>query len=408
MSGGHGGLLTPTPSWFRVVRLFVPLLLLASLAGAAGLAAAQTGSDERSALVAAKQEADRAARRSESLERAARRATGEAARARAEAAALAARIEAAEADITAAETRIRLIERLRAAQRARLAEKQGPVIRLTAALQTMARRPPALALIQPGSMEEAVRVRALLASTLPVIRARTAELRAEVERGDRLRRQADLAVAALTAGREELRRRRVELASFEKRQRARSATLMESAIAESDRALAFGEEARDLAQRAGTRQFQAELRRNLASLPGPEIRPGEGRSTAQAAPGRQATYVLPVEGRLVRGMGEISDAGVHARGLTFAVASGAPVVAPSKGRIAYAGTFRGYGRIVIIDHGGGWTTAITNLGSLDVKVGDNVAMGAPLGRAASGEPQVMVELRRAGRPFPIAPLIALR
>jgi septal ring factor EnvC (AmiA/AmiB activator) len=391
------------------MRRLIPFLILASLAGAAGLAGAQTGAGgERAALIAAKQEADRAGRRSETLERAARRATGEAARARAETAALAARIEAAEADITAAETRIRLIERLRSAQRARLAEKQGPVIRLTAALQTMSRRPSALALIQPGSMEEAVRVRALLASTLPVIRARTADLRAEVERGDRLRRQADLAVAALTAGREELRKRRIALASFEQKQRARSATLMESAIAESDRALAFGEEARDLALRAGTRQFQAELRRSLAALPGPELRPGEGRSPAGAAPGRPATYRLPVEGRLVRGMGEISDAGVHARGLTFAVAPGAAVVAPSRGRIAYAGTFRGYGRIVIIDHGGGWTTAITNLGSLDVKVGDNVAMGAALGRAESGEPRVMVELRRAGRPFPIAPLIALR
>jgi septal ring factor EnvC (AmiA/AmiB activator) len=248
----------------------------------------------------------------------------------------------------------------------------------------------------------------LLASTLPVIRARTADLRSEVQRGDRLRRQADLAVAALTAGREELRKRRVALASFEQKQRARSATLMESAIAESDRALAFGEEARELTQRAGTRQFQADLRRSLSALPGPELRPGEGRSAGQASPSRPATYRLPVEGRLVRGMGEISDAGVHARGLTFAVASGAAVVAPSRGKIAYAGTFRGYGRIVIIDHGGGWTTAITNLASLDVRVGDSVAMGAPLGRAGSGEPQVMVELRRAGRPFPIAPLIALR
>jgi septal ring factor EnvC (AmiA/AmiB activator) len=388
-------------------RFARPILLTVLLvAGAGGFAAAQTDVPERTALVSAKREADEAARRSEALEGQARRAIGEAARARAETAALAARIEAAEADITTAETRIRIIEALRAAQRARLAEKQGPVIRLTAALQTMARRPPALALVQPGSLEEVVRVRSLLASTLPVIRARTADLRAEVERGNRLRQQADQAVAVLTAGQEELRRRRVALASFERRQRARSATLMESAMAESDRALAFGEEARDLAAKVGTRRFQAELRRNLSALPGPMLRPGEGRTVAASS--RPSTYILPVEGRLITGMGEISDAGVHARGLTFATASGAGVVAPAKGRIAYAGRFRGYGRIVVIDHGSGWTTAITNLGSLDVKVGDSVAMGAPLGRAESGEPHVMVELRRAGRPFPIAPLIALR
>ena len=387
-------------------RAFSALILIALLAGG-GLAAAQTGGSERAALVTAKREADEAARRSELLEQEARRATGEAARARAEAGALAARIESAEADITAAETRIRLIETLRAQQRARLAEKQGPVIRLTAALQTMARRPPALALVQPGSIDEVVRIRSLLASTLPVIRARTADLRKEVEWGDRLRQDADRAVAALVASQEELRKRRIALAAFERRQRQRSASLMESAVAESDRALAFGEEARELAALAGTRQFQAELRRSLAELPGPLLRPGEGQQAPGKGPRRPATYRLPVEGRLVTGMGEISDAGVHARGLTFATAANAEVVAPARGRIVYAGRFRGYGRIVIIDHGSGWTTAITNLGALAVKVGDNVSMGAPLGRAGGGEPRIMVELRRGGRPFPIAPLIAL-
>jgi septal ring factor EnvC (AmiA/AmiB activator) len=385
-------------------RLLAAALTLA-LAAAGGLAFAQSAGLERSAFVAAQREAAEATKRSELLEGEAKRATSEAARARAEAGALAARIESAEADITAAETRIRLIEALRAQQRARLAEMQGPVIRLTAALQTMARRPPALALVQPGSIDEVVRVRSLLASTLPVIRERTAGLRAEVAWGNRLRQDADRAVAALTSSREELRKRRTALAAFERKQRSRSASLMESAMAESDRALAFGEEARELDILADTRQFQDQLRTSLADLPGPVLRPGEGNAQGQRQ-GR-ATYRLPVEGRLITGMGEISEAGIHARGLTFATAAGAPIVVPANGRIAYAGRFRGYGLIVIIDHGSGWTTAITRLGALDVKVGDKVRMGARIGRAGDGEPEVMVELRRNGRPFPIAPLIAL-
>src|SRR3546814_9500686 len=96
---------------------------------------------------------------------------------------------------------------MRADQRARLAERQGPVIRLTAALQMMARRPPALALVQPGSLDDAVHVRALLASTLPVIRARTAALREEVEAGNQLRDQAALAKAALVDSRDRKRTR---------------------------------------------------------------------------------------------------------------------------------------------------------------------------------------------------------
>jgi septal ring factor EnvC (AmiA/AmiB activator) len=371
----------------------VPVLLFALLAG--DLAVAQAPPT----LAEAQREAAAARRRSDQLERQAQRATGVAARANAAAGALAARIEAAEADITAAEARIALIERLSAGQRARLAAGQGSLIRLTAALQTMARRPPALALIQPGSLDEVVHVRALLASSLPAIRARTAGVRAEMARGEALRRQAGEAVVQLRASRQDLQQRRLALARFERSQRSRSASLMHSAVQESDRALAFGEEARDLAALAGTRAFQARLARRLAALPGPAPRPGDPPRSASPPP----RYLLPVEGRLVTGTGEISDAGVHARGLGFATAAGTPALAPRSGRVVHAGPVRGYGDVVIIDHGGGWTTTVTDLTALGVRRGDTVQARRPLGRTAGGE--VSVELRKDGRPFPITPLL---
>jgi septal ring factor EnvC (AmiA/AmiB activator) len=269
----------------------------------------------------------------------------------------------------------------------------------------MARRPAALALVQPGSVDEIVHVRSLLASSLPVIRQRTAAVRAEIAQGNRLRKDAETAYAALTAGREDLRRRRVALAQFEQSQRAKSEVLMASAVTQSDRALALGEAARELAAVAGTRAFQDRLRRRLSELPGPSLRPGtQARQERAAGP----VYILPVAGRLVTGMGEISDAGVHARGLTLATAAGAEVAAPSAGRVVHAGPFRGYGEIVILDHGGGWTSTVTNLRSLAVRVGDKVRPRQTIGRAtAAGDPRITVELRRNGKPFPIAPLVAL-
>jgi septal ring factor EnvC (AmiA/AmiB activator) len=381
-------------------RLLIAALLTALAGG--GLAVAQP--EEPAAanpLELAKRQAQEARRRSELLERQADRATDEAAKARAAAAAFAARIEAAEAEITAAGTRIALIERLRARQRARLAEKQGPLIRLTAALQTMARRPPGLALVRPGSLDEVVHVRALLASTLPEIRARTAEVRAEVERGNALRQQAEGAVAALKAGQEDLRRRKLALAQFEQKQRARSQSLMQSAMFESDRALALGEEARELAALSQRREFQEQVRRRLSALPGPVPRPV---NPPQPDRRDRAAYLLPVQGRLLAGMGEISDAGIHARGVTVETGAASEAVAPTGGTIAYAGPFRGYGAIVIIDHGGGLTSTITDLASLAVKRGDRVRIGQTLGRTAA-RARVRLELRRNGQPVPIAPLI---
>ncbi|HLL58369.1 MAG TPA: peptidoglycan DD-metalloendopeptidase family protein, partial [Allosphingosinicella sp.] len=172
-----------------------------------------------------------------------------------------------------------------------------------------------------------------------------------------------------------------------------------------DRALALGEEARDLTALMGTREYQARIRTRLLQLPAPPLRPGTNQEPSPRSASNRR-YILPVEGRLVTGMGEISDAGVHARGLTFQAEGGAEVVAPRDGRIVYAGPFRGYGRIVILDHGGGWTSVVTNLADISVAVGERVAMGAAIGRTGGGDTRVTVELRRNGKPFPITPLIA--
>jgi septal ring factor EnvC (AmiA/AmiB activator) len=381
------------------MRLFL-LASLAAMAGAGAFAAAgaQDARSDAAALQQARTEAQQAMQRFEQLQSASRRATNEADRARMASEALAAQIQAAEADLTASERRIAMIGRLQSEQRARLAEQQGPVIRLTAALQTMTRRPAALALVQPGSVRDAIHVRSLLAATMPEIRRRTAVLRAEVARSGDLRRQSERARAAVAASRTSLGERRAALADFETRQRGRSQELAGLAVSESDRALVLGEEAQALASRVGDRQSREALAATLSRLPGPAPRPaGAAYMSPDTLP-----YSLPVEGRLVTGVGEISDGGVHSRGLTLETAAEAPVLAPAAGRIVFAAGFRRYENVVIIDHGNGWLSVLTNLAALDVARGAAVLRGQRLGRTGPGRPRVTVELRRNGRPVPFA------
>lgn len=381
------------------MRLFLSVSLLAIAgAGAFAAASAQDARTDAAALQQARSEAQQANQRYRQLETASQQATSEADRARIASEALAARIEAAEADLTASERRIAVIAALEAAQHARLQEQQQPVIRLTAALQTMTRRPAALALVQPGSVRDAVHVRSLLAATMPEIRRRTAALRAEVARSADLRNQSEQARAALAASRTALGERRRALATFETQQRGRSRQLAGLALSESDRALVLGEQAQSLAGRLSTRQSEAAVAASLVRLPGPAPRPG-----AAQAPSRDAIpYSLAVQGRLLTGVGEISDGGVHSRGLTIETEAEAEVLAPAAGRILFAGAFRRYENVVIIDHGNGWTSVITNLAALDVAQGATVQRGQRLGRTGDGSPRVTVELRRDGRPVPFA------
>jgi septal ring factor EnvC (AmiA/AmiB activator) len=375
-------------------------VLLTLLAGGYALAAAPDVSPAD--LRAAQEEARQSLARSQQFEQAAATATNEAARARAESEALAARIQASEAEITAAETRVTLVDEQLRTQRARLAEGQGPLVRLIGALQSMSRRPPALALMQPGSLDDAVRVRAVLAGALPRIRARTAALRSDVDRTRTLRGQQDVARQALIASRGELAARREALSRMEVEQRARSQNFAGLALVESDRALALGEEAREVEQLVGDRAFRQRLESSLASLPGPVLRPtGPGE-----APPAGPAFLIPTGGRVLTGVGELNEAGVHARGIVMAVEANSIARAPAPGRVAFAGPFRSYGLVVILDHGGGWTSVITNLAALGVGTGQQVARGVPVGRAGGDSPQLTVELRYQGRPVPITALLA--
>jgi septal ring factor EnvC (AmiA/AmiB activator) len=389
-------------------------ILLSGLIAAAAPATAQTLHDQARALVVARAEADAAARRSQALDNAVASATDAAARARAEAAAMAGRVQAAEAEVTAAQARVAIIAQLQRDQRARLAAQQGSITRLLGALQIMARRPPALSLVQPGSIADALHVRAVLDTVMPVVRERTAALRAEVEDGRRLRRGAEQAIVALKANQAQLETRRAMLARLEIEQRRRSQVFATAALFASDKALALGENAKDIATLLDTLQQQAAVRSELIRLPGPlprPLQPGDRPNPPLAlayAPPARPAYRLPALGRVVTGFGEVSDAGVRARGLTIATAPGAQVIAPAAGHIAYAGAFRGWGQIVIIDHDGGWSSLITGLGSVDVQVGDEVDQGGPIGRAPANRPRITVELRHNGEPMNLVQILVGR
>jgi len=98
-----------------------------------------------------------------------------------------------------------------------------------------------------------------------------------------------------------------------------------------------------------------------------------------------------------------------ARGITIETRVGAQVVAPYDGKIAYAGTFRQYGRILIIDHGERYHTLLAGLDRIDAVVGQWVLAGEPLatmGDQQSGNPELYFELRRTGQPINPLPWLA--
>ncbi len=364
----------------------------------------------RRQMAQARREGEIARQRADKLEAKARVAGAQVEKTAQAAAAVAARIQQNEADIAARQARIALISAERERLRADLARRQAPLIRLTGSLQRLSRRPPLFALLRPGSVRDLVYMRAVLDSVMPEVEARTADLRADIARARTLEADAREANADLQAAQDDLGKRRTELAVLESRQRLASRAASGLAAREQDHALALGEQARDLSDLIDTMGAQGRLRAQLASLPGPVMKPADPTRTqavtaADFTPPPQGlgNYVLPVAGRVVTGFGEALPGQPGASGLTLETGAQAQVVAPADGRVAYAGVYRGFGQIVIVEHAGGWTSLVTGLARLDVAVGDRLVAGSPLGVAGAGHPQVTIELRRDS--VPVNPLL---
>lgn len=368
-------------------RTLLPFLIAAPLAAAASAPVQPQSESIDTELKRARAEAAAADAQVRKLQEAAGRALDTAARLRAQQLAAAEAIGAAEARITAADAEARLISARQALLEARLRQEQQPLSSLLAGLAMMARRPPVLALADNGSTDELVRVRVLLNATLPVIRARTAGLSRQLSDSARLREAAVTARARLQSSRVELGQRRQEFAALEQRALQSAASGSEQALTVGDTALAATESVETLSSAAQQSRAAAAIAAALASSSEPPAGP------AAAAGPPPIAYILPADAPVTVGLGAVSSSGVRSRGLVLATSRGAVVRSPGNGVVRFAGPFRDYDGVVIIDHGGGWTSLLVNAGT-ERRVGDRVRLGEPLGRALG---PLEVELSRGGR-----------
>ena len=140
-----------------------------------------------------------------------------------------------------------------------------------------------------------------------------------------------------------------------------------------------------------------ELRTALTRAPAPE--PPAGKASA----GKDGRWQLPVQGRLIARFGSPREIGdLRWRGIFLAASEGQEVKAVTRGRVAYADWLRGFGLLVVLDHGGGLMTLYGHNQSLYKGVGDRVEAGEAI--AASGntggpaQPGLYFEIREHGEP----------
>lgn len=128
---------------------------------------------------------------------------------------------------------------------------------------------------------------------------------------------------------------------------------------------------------------------------------------------------LPVQGRRAISFGEKTQYGTQSKGIVIQTRAGGQVVAPCDGWIVYAGEFRAYGQLLIINGGTGYHMLLAGLSQIDVQFGQFVLIGEPVGvmsaaakspqatKAQDSGPVLYIELRKDGRSIDPDPWWAL-
>ncbi|MCM2334701.1 MAG: peptidoglycan DD-metalloendopeptidase family protein, partial [Anaeromyxobacteraceae bacterium] len=141
----------------------------------------------------------------------------------------------------------------------------------------------------------------------------------------------------------------------------------------------------------------------VSTLPPP--RGGGGKGSAFAA--RKGKLAPPADGPVSVGFGKVVNPKFNTvtvqNGIDIEAPAGAPVHAVAPGRVVHAGWFKGYGNLVIVDHGGGYHTLVAHLATMRTAQGEDVDAGSVLGTVGdSGSlkgPYLYFELRERGKPI---------
>ncbi|HEY8381641.1 MAG TPA: peptidoglycan DD-metalloendopeptidase family protein [Microvirga sp.] len=334
--------------------------------------------------------------------------------------------------IRALEQRLQTLTASEQAIRRSLESRRGVIVEVFAALQRMGRRPPPAVLVRPEDMLEAVRASILLGAVLPELRTETEVLATDLAELVRLK-------TAITQDRTTLAGEATSL----KAEQERLAALMaarQGRMAEAERiAGAEREKAAELARQAGTlkelidrmeKEIAGAQRAAEAARKAEENQIREVRERfAQAAfrdPARLAPKVpfveargllpRPVSGDIAREYGASDGYGGVTRGISITTRPRSVVVSPADGWVAFAGPFRSYGRLLIINAGGGYYLLLAGMDQINVEVGQFVLAGEPVatmgqtslvspaaGAVETNDPVLYVEFRKDGGPVDPGP-----
>ncbi|WP_187399282.1 murein hydrolase activator EnvC family protein [Bradyrhizobium paxllaeri] len=342
---------------------------------------------------------------------------------------IAAQVRSLETRIGETEGRLRPLDSREMQIRASLDSRRSEIVEVLAALQRAGRRTPPALLVRPEDALQSLRTAMLLGSVVPELRGRAEKLTADLTELVNLRKDIANQRDVLARDRDRLKDDSIRLAALvEERQRKQSA-IERDMEAEGARAINLSKQV-DSLQGLITKMEQdlksAAKAAATASLQGAPPAPG-GKpnlralkdparlSPAIAFASAKGLFAFPVNGRKIRDFGGSDGAGGVEKGISLTTRAGAQVTTPCDGWVVYAGPFRSYGQLLILNAGGGYHVLIAGMERISVNIGQFVLTGEPVATmgttsqvasilaTTASQPVLYVEFRKDGTPIDSGP-----
>jgi septal ring factor EnvC (AmiA/AmiB activator) len=336
-----------------------------------------------------------------------------------------ARTQAAEGRIAGLEQRLSLLQTSETAIRRSLESRRGLIGEVLAALQRIGRRPPPAVLVRPEDILEAVRASMLLGAVVPDLRQEITILGTDLAELVRLREAIAGERKSIAGEMEGLAGERQRLASLIEARRARETSAaqdIEQQRAAGGELAAQAKTLRDLVERiekdisvatraaeAARRALEAETQEQRQRMAQLAFRDPARLAPKAAFQELRGMLPLPVAGSQLRGFGTTDEVGGATRGISLSTRPSAVVSSPSDGWVVYAGPFRSFGQLLILNAGNGYYILLAGMQRIDVSLNQFVLAGEPIAvmgetaeaaatnvGAGTGEPVLYVEFRKDG------------
>jgi septal ring factor EnvC (AmiA/AmiB activator) len=343
----------------------------------------------------------------------------------------AAHVRDVEANIEATQARLKPLDEREHIFKTSLDERRTVIVEILAALQRIGRQPPPALMVRPEDALQAVRTAIMLGAVVPEMRTQADALAGDLAELLRVRRDIDAENGKLSGDLATLAHEQLRLNMLIDERQQKQTAVEQTLDAQRQRAADLAHQVDNLKDLIGkleqgldsaTRQTRLNSRAieedatrpDLAALKDP------GRLTpAIAFAANRGHLRLPVNGSRIREFGASDGAGGTQKGLSIATRSGAEITAPCDGWVVYAGPFRSYGQLLILNAGGGYHVLLAGMERISVDLGQFVltgepvaVMGAVLGggsqvstAVATGakQPVLYVEFRKDGTPIDPSP-----